>query len=79
MINPIFEAIHKKCIIRETRGTNAFDSYVADIFNTELFAELIIEECCKVIEDHYEPVFDGKILLKHFKLGAQGSDDEPTT
>lgn len=40
------------------------------------FAELIVEECCRVIEAHYEPVYDGKILLMHFGIGAQGSEHE---
>ena len=30
------------------------------------FAELIIKECCKVIDDHYEPVYDGALIKKHF-------------
>ncbi len=30
--------------------------------------EAIVRECAKVIEDHYEPVYDGEILLKHFGL-----------
>ena len=28
----------------------------------------IVRECAKLIEDHYEPVYDGEILLKHFGL-----------
>lgn len=32
----------------------------------EEFAELILEECCKVIDGHYEPVYDGSILKEYF-------------
>lgn len=32
----------------------------------EKFAELILQECCLVIDGHYEPVYDGKILKEHF-------------
>lgn len=32
----------------------------------EFFAEKIILECCKVIDGHYEPVYDGSILKQHF-------------
>ena len=30
------------------------------------YAELIIQECCKVIDGHYEPVYDGDILKQYF-------------
>jgi len=33
------------------------------------FAELIVRECGKVIEDHFEPVYDGKLLKQHFGVG----------
>jgi hypothetical protein len=31
--------------VREQRGTNAFDNYMVDRFDTEKFAELIVREC----------------------------------
>ena len=30
------------------------------------FAEYIIDECCHVIDNHHEPVYNGDILKKHF-------------
>ena len=30
------------------------------------FDELILEECCKVVDGHHEPVYDGSILKKYF-------------
>ena len=68
MNKKLYEELHAKCIVRETRGVNAFDSYMVDVFKTELFAELIVRECAKVIVDHYEPVCDSRILLSHFGL-----------
>jgi len=68
MNQKLYEELHAKCIVREIRGVNAFDSYEAHIFKSELLAELIVRECAKVIEDHYEPVYDGKILLAHFGI-----------
>ena len=38
--------------------------------NKALTAE-IVRECAKVIEQHYEPVYDGGILLKHFGIGGE--------
>ena len=32
----------------------------------EKFAELILQECCLVIEKHYEPVYDGKLIKRYF-------------
>ena len=68
MNQKLYEELHAKCIVRETRGVNAFDSYEVSLFKSELFAELIVRECAKVIEGHYEPSYDGKILLDHFGL-----------
>lgn len=68
MNKELYEELHAKCIIRETRGINAFDSYEVHIFKSELFAELIVRECAKVIEQHDEPSYDGKILLAHFGI-----------
>jgi hypothetical protein len=37
-------------------------------FNTflEKFAELILEECCRVIDGHHEPVYDGQLIKRYF-------------
>jgi hypothetical protein len=32
----------------------------------EKFAELILRECCLVIEKHYEPVYDGQLIKRYF-------------
>lgn len=32
----------------------------------EKFALAIVKECAKVIDDHYEPVYDGNFLKDHF-------------
>jgi hypothetical protein len=37
--------LKSQCIVREQRGTNAFDSYMVDRFDTEKFAELVVQEC----------------------------------
>lgn len=68
MNKELYEKLHAKCVVRETRGVNAFDYYMVDIFKSEMFIELIVRECAKVIEQHYEPSYDGKILLAHFGI-----------
>ena len=60
-------------ILAEEAATYAYDNCIRaqhpldweDIF-TRKFSELIVQECCKVIDNHYEPVYDGKILKEHF-------------
>jgi hypothetical protein len=32
------------------------------------FAELIIQECCLVIDKHYEPVYDGQLIKRYFGI-----------
>jgi hypothetical protein len=32
----------------------------------EKFAELILQECCLVIDGHYEPVYDGQLIKRYF-------------
>ena len=44
-MNKRINELKSQCIVREQRGTNAFDSYVVDRFDTEKFAELIVREC----------------------------------
>ena len=47
-MNERITELKAQCISREMRGTNAFDSYMVDIFNTEKFAELIVRECMEI-------------------------------
>jgi hypothetical protein len=44
----------------------AKDKHNEDGVDLEKFAELIIQECCLVIDKHYEPVYDGRLLMEHF-------------
>jgi hypothetical protein len=46
MNTPLINELKSECIVREQRGTTAFNSYMVDRFDTEKFAELIIRECC---------------------------------
>jgi hypothetical protein len=64
-----------QCIVREVRGTNAFDSYMVDRFDTEKFAELIVRECDRYARSVWEhgPLL-GKDLLIHF--GIEEMSDE---
>jgi hypothetical protein len=45
MDKELFNNFRNQCIVREQRGTSAFDSYMVDRFDTEKFAELIVKEC----------------------------------
>jgi hypothetical protein len=58
-MNERITELKAQCISREIRGTNAFDSYMVDIFNTEKFAELIIQECLNICEDMGDNGKDG--------------------
>ena len=44
-MNERIKELHNQCIVRETRGTNAFDSYMVNRFDSDKFAELIVREC----------------------------------
>lgn len=37
----------------------------------EHFANIVVLECCKVVDNHYEPVYDGKLLKEHFGIEAK--------
>jgi hypothetical protein len=64
--------LRKQCIVREQRGTTAFDSYMVDRFDTERFAKLIVKECAGI----YDKIDNGNLhmgtdnyleaLQKHF-------------
>jgi len=64
-----------QCVVREVRGTNAFDSYMVDRFDSEKFAELIVRECDRYARSVWEhgPLL-GKDLLIHF--GIEEMSDE---
>ena len=77
MNTELIQKLKSQCIVREQRGTNAFDSYMVDRFDTEKFAELIILECARVVLEDPEKTgirmyFDEKIasyvIKKHFGM-----------
>ena len=51
------------------RGTNAFDNYMVDRFDSEKFAELIVRECDRYARSVWEhgPLL-GRDLLIHFGM-----------
>lgn len=51
MNNRISE-LKSQCVVREQRGTNAFNSYMVDRFDTEKFAELIVQDCVQTLVNH---------------------------
>ena len=57
------------------RGTNAFDNYMVDRFDSEKFAELIVRECDRYARSVWEhgPLL-GRDLLIHF--GIEEMSDE---
>jgi hypothetical protein len=57
------------------RGTNAFDNYMVDRFDSEKFAELIVRECDRYARSVWEhgPLL-GRDLLIHF--GVEEMSDE---
>ncbi len=75
MNTELITKLKAQCIVREVRGTNAFDSYMVDRFDTEKFAELIVRECDRYARSVWEhgPLL-GKDLLIHF--GIEEMSDE---
>jgi hypothetical protein len=51
MNTTLINELKSKCIVREQRGTTAFNNYMVDRFDTEKFAELIVRECMLICED----------------------------
>ena len=49
-MNKQIAELKSQCIVREQRGTNAFDSYMVDRFDTEKFAQLIVRECANQVD-----------------------------
>jgi hypothetical protein len=75
MNTELIQKLKSQCIVREMRGTNAFDNYMVDRFDTEKFAELIVKECDRYARSVWEhgPLL-GKDLLIHF--GIEEMSDE---
>jgi len=71
----LIQKLKAQCIVREMRGTNAFDNYMVDRFDTEKFAELIVKECDRYARSVWEhgPLL-GRDLLIHF--GIEEMSDE---
>ena len=64
-MNERIQELNTQCIVREQRGTNAFDSYMVDRFDTERFAELIVLKCAE-IADTAEPFLSSDLIKQHF-------------
>ena len=69
MNTELIQKLKTQCIVREVRGTNAFDSYMVDRFDSEKFAELIVRECDRYARSVWEhgPLL-GRDLLIHFGI-----------
>ena len=69
MNTELITKLKAQCIVREVRGTNAFDSYMVDRFDSEKFAELIVRECDRYARSVWEhgPLL-GRDLLIHFGI-----------
>ena len=74
-MNELIQGLKAQCIVREMRGTNAFDNYMVDRFDSEKFAELIVRECDRYARSVWEhgPLL-GRDLLIHF--GIEEMSDE---
>jgi hypothetical protein len=75
MNTELINELKAQCIVREQRGTTAFNSYMVDRFDTEKFAELIVRECDRYARSAWEhgPLL-GRDLLIHF--GIEEMSDE---
>ena len=69
MNTELIQKLKSQCIVREMRGTNAFDNYMVDRFDSEKFAELIVRECDRYARSVWEhgPLL-GRDLLIHFGI-----------
>ena len=69
MNTELIQKLKSQCIVREMRGTNAFDNYMVDRFGSEKFAELIVRECDRYARSVWEhgPLL-GRDLLIHFGI-----------
>jgi len=62
-MNERIAELESQCIVREQRGTTAFNSYMVDRFDTEKFAELIVRECAGIAHGSDRP---SKDIKEHF-------------
>jgi len=71
----LIQKLKSQCIIREMRGTNAFDNYMVDRFDSEKFAELIVRECDRYARSVWEhgPLL-GRDLLIHFGVEEMSNE-----
>ena len=61
--------LKSQCIVREQRGTTAFDSYMVDRFDTEKFAKLIVQKCADIGERYADGNYEVyNQILKHFGM-----------
>lgn len=69
MNTELIQKLKSQCIVREMRGTNAFNNYMVDRFDSEKFAELIVRECDRYARSVWEhgPLL-GRDLLIHFGI-----------
>ena len=67
LMNERIALLKSQCIVREQRGTTAFNSYMVDRFDTEKFAELIVLECAR-IADTAEPFLASDLIKQHFGI-----------
>ena len=65
LMNERIALLKSQCIVREMRGTTAFNSYMVDRFDTEKFAELIVREMLQTCEDH--PAWTGRMIGEQIK------------
>ena len=75
MNTELIQKLKAQCIVREMRGTDAFDNYMVNRFDSEKFAELIVRECDRYARSVWEhgPLL-GRDLLIHF--GIEEMSDE---
>jgi hypothetical protein len=75
MNTELINELKAQCIVREQRGTTAFNSYMVDRFDTEKFAELIVRECDRYARSVWEhgPLL-GRDLLIHFGIEEMRDD-----
>jgi hypothetical protein len=61
--------LQSQCIVREQRGTTAFDSYMVDRFDTEKFAKLIVQDCVQTLVN--QGYTDAAKALSEVQLGPE--------
>ena len=53
----------KQAGLKKEHGSDR--EYIGD-FDWRHFAELIVKDCCKVVDNHYEPIYDGVLIKRYF-------------